>query len=304
MRYFKLENSAGEILDITTEQLLFHDISGIGFEEDNDFTAIGRVWKLNKSDYQQTPVSGTMCFVGTDKKTPYAQYREFYSFIDSTPLQLLYYPNGLNTTEYRKRIRVSKLDKSEINEYGVLDCDIEFIPYTPWYKIVRDIIEPGGGQSSNGGWIWDRGNKWRDSLDVDYSTYHYKFNGSYRRTIRIISDTNGSGPIKLSIHGPLTNPKWTQYVDGELVSTGGLIENSPVTVDANETLIIDNTSGTYSMTVYNSETGIERNVYEYRDFNKQCFFTLKQGVNEIVINTDNNDAVQIEAEGHIYYATV
>ena len=304
MRYFKLENSAGEILDITTQQLFFHNIGGIGFEEKNDFTAVGRVWKLNKSDYQQGTVSGTMCFVGTEDKTPYTQYREFYSFIDSTPLQLLYYPNGLNTTEYRKRVRVSKLEKSELNEYGVLDCNIEFISYTPWYKIFRDIIEPGGEQSSNGGWIWDRGNRWRDSFDVDYSTYHYMFNGSYRRTIRIISDTNGSGPIKLSIHGPLVNPTWTHYIDGELVSTGGLIENSPVTVDANETLIIDNTSGTYSMTVYNSETGIERNVYEYRDFNKPCFFTLKQGANEIVINTDNNDAIHIEAEGHIYYATV
>ena len=304
MRYFKLENSAGEILDITTQQLFFHNIGGIGFEEKNDFTAVGRVWKLNKSDYQQGTVSGTMCFVGTEDKTPYTQYREFYSFIDSTPLQLLYYPNGLNTTEYRKRVRVSKLEKSELNEYGVLDCNIEFISYTPWYKIFRDIIEPGGEQSSNGGWIWDRGNRWRDSFDVDYSTYHYMFNGSYRRTIRIISDTNGSGPIKLSIHGPLVKPTWTHYIDGELVSTGGLIENSPVTVDANETLIIDNTSGTYSMTVYNSETGIERNVYEYRDFNKPCFFTLKQGVNEIVINTDNNDAIHIEAEGHIYYATV
>lgn len=304
MRYFKLENSAGEILDITTQQLFFHNIGGIGFEEKNDFTAVGRVWKLNKSDYQQGTVSGTMCFVGTEDKTPYTQYREFYSFIGSTPLQLLYYPNGLNTTEYRKRVRVSKLDKSELNEYGVLECGIDFISYTPWYKIVRDIIEPGGEQSSNGGWIWDRGNRWRDSLDVDYSTYHYKFNGSYRRTVRFISDANGNGPIKLSIHGPLVNPTWTQYVDGELVSTGGLIENSPVTIDANEILTIDNTSGAYSMTVYNSETDIERNVYEYRDFNKPCFFTLKQGVNEIVINSDNNDAVQIEAEGHIYYATV
>lgn len=304
MRYFKLENSAGEILDITTQQLFFHNIGGIGFEEKNDFTAVGRVWKLNKSDYQQGTVSGIMCFVGTEDKTPYTQYREFYSFIDSTPLQLLYYPNGLNTTEYRKRVRVSKLDKSELNEYGVLECGIDFISYTPWYKIVRDIIEPGGEQSSNGGWIWDRGNRWRDSLDVDYSTYHYKFNGSYRRTVRFISDANGNGPVKLSIHGPLVNPTWTQYVDGELVSTGGLIENSPVTIDTNEILTIDNTSGVYSMTVYNSETGIERNVYEYRDFNKPCFFTLKQGVNEIVINSDNNDAVQIEAEGHIYYATV
>lgn len=304
MRYFKLENSAGEILDITTEQLLFHDISGIGFEEDNDFTAIGRVWKLNKSDYQQTPVSGTMCFVGTDKKTPYTQYREFYRFIDSTPLQLLYYPNGLNTTEYRKRVRVSKLDKSEINEYGVLDCDIEFIPYTPWYKIVRDAIDPGGEQSANGGWIWDRGNRWRDSLDVDYSTYHYRFSNTYRRTIRFNTQVNGEGPVRLELHGPLTNPTWTHYVDGKLEASGGLVEGSPVTIDANEYLIVDNTSGTYVLAVYNVETGLTRNVYQYRDFNKLCFFTLKQGLNEIVINSDNNDAVQIEAEGHVYYATV
>lgn len=304
MRYFKLENSAGEILDITTQQLFFHNIGGIGFEEKNDFTAVGRVWKLNKSDYQQTPVSGTMCFVGTDKKTPYTQYREFYSFIDKTPLQLLYYPNGLNTMEYRKRVRVSKLEKSEFNEYGVLDCDIEFIPYTPWYKIVRDIIEPGGEQSSNGGWIWDRGNRWRDSLDVDYSTYHYRFSNAYRRTIRFNTQVNGEGPVRLELHGPLTNPTWTHYVNGKLEASGGLVKGSPVTIDANEYLIVDNTSGTYVLAVYNVETGLTRNVYQYRDFNKLCFFTLKRGLNEIVINSDNNDAVHIEAEGHIYYATV
>lgn len=303
MRYFKLENSAGEILDITTEQLLFHDISGIGFEEDNEFTSMGRVWKLNKSEYQQTPVSGTMCFVGTDKKTPYTQYREFYSFIDSTPLQLLYYPNGLNTTEYRKRVRVSKLEKSELNEYGVLDCDIEFIPYTPWYKIVKDSIVPGE-EAENDGWIWDRGNKWRDSLDVDYSTYHYRFSNTYRRTIRFNTTVNGEGPVRLELHGPLTNPTWTHYVDGKVEATGGLIEGSPVTIAARERLIVDNTDGAYSLVIYSEETGLTRNVYQYRDFNKQCFFTLKQGLNEIVINSDNDDAVQIEAEGHIYYATV
>lgn len=303
MRYFKLENSAGEILDITTQQLFFHNIGGIGFEEKNDFTAVGRVWKLNKSDYQQGTVSGTMCFVGAEDKTPYTQYIEFYSFIDSTPLQLLYYPNGLNTTEYRKRVRVSKLDKSELNEYGVLECDIDFVSYTPWYKIVVDKILPDEA-SANAGWIWDRGNKWRDSFDVDYSTYRYQFNSSYRRTIRFNAEINGEGPIKLSIHGPITNPSWTHYVDGKVVSTGGLVENSPVTIDQNEVLTIDNTSGSYSMTVYNEETGLERNIYQYRDFNKQCFFVLKQGLNEIVINSSNDDAIKIEAEGHIYYATV
>lgn len=306
MRCFKLENSDGELLDITTTHLLFHDIKGIGFEEENTFVPIGRVWNLQKSDYRQTPVTGKLCFAEDEVtgKTPYTAYKEFGVFIDKTPLILLYYPNGLNTMEYRKRVRVSKLEKSEINKYGVLDCDIEFIPYTPWYKIVRDVIDPGGESSVNGGWIWDRGNRWRNSLDVDYSTYHYRFSNTYRRTIRFNAQVNGKGPVRLELHGPLTNPTWTHYVDGKLEASGGLVEGSPVTIDANEYLIVDNTSGTYVLAVYNVETGLTRNVYQYRDFNKLCFFTLKQGLNEIVINSDNNDAVQIEAEGHIYYATV
>lgn len=304
MRYFKLENAEGNVLDITTEEFLFHDIDGIGFEEDNDFVAIGRVWKLNKSSYQQGAITGSMCFHSVNTKSPYLLYREFCTFINETPLILLYYPGGLNTTVYRKRVRVSKLEKSEINEYGVLDCSINFISYTPWYKVTADTIIPIEDTTATGGWIWDRGNKWRDSLDVDYSTYHYKFNSSYRRTLKLFVDLNGEGPVKLTLHGPLTNPSWTQYVDGKFVASGGLAENSPLSIDANEFLRIDNTEGVYSLTVFNTVTGIERNVYEYRDFNKQCFFTLKQGMNEIVINSSNNDAVKLEAEGHIYYATV
>lgn len=304
MRYFKLENADGEIFDITTEQFLFHDISGIGFEEDNDFVSIGRVWKLNRSVYQQGVVSGTMCFHSIDQTSPYTLYKEFYTFINKTPLVLLYYPNGLNTTEYRKRVRVSKLDKSEITELGVLECDIEFVSYTPWYKIVEDKIIPDEETSPNDGWVWDRGNAWRDSTEVDYSTYHYKFNSNNRRTIRFNSEINSEGPVKLIIHGPLTNPSWTHYVNGNVEAVGGFAEGSSIVIAQGEALTIDNTNGVYSLTVYNSETGLTRNIYQYRDFNKQCFFILKKGLNEIVINSDNNDAVQIEAEGHIYYATV
>lgn len=303
MRYFKLENSAGEVMDITTQQIFFHDISGIGFEEENNFTPIGRVWKLNSSAYRQGVISGTMCFHSVDDKTPYTLYREFFAFINKTPLQILYYPNGLNTMEFRKRVRVSRLEKSELTKEGILDSPIEFTSYTPWYKIVRDEIDPGQ-ESVNAGWVWDRGNKWRDSFDVDYSTYHYRFNSSVRRTVRFNSDINGEGPVKLSIHGPLIKPTWTHYVDNKIVASGGLAEGATVTIDQNEVLTIDNTNGTYSMTVYNTETGVERNIYQYRDFDKLCFFTLRQGLNEIVINTDNDDAIKIEAEGHIYYATV
>lgn len=304
MRYFKLENSDGVVLDITTTTFLFHDIEGLGFEEENDFVGIGRVWKLYKSDYRQAPVSGKLCIIGNDDKTPYTLYREFTSFADKAPLTLLYYPNGLNTYEYKKQVRVSKIEKTELNQYGVLDCPIEFMPYTPWYKIVEYKIIPQGNVTNYDGWIWDRGNLWRNSEDVDYSTYHYKFGGSLRRTIRFNSDINGEGPVKLSIYGPLVNPTWTHYVNGVLESTGGLIHDAPVVIGSEDVLIIDNTKGAYEIIIRDLTTGLERNIYQYRDFNKDCFFTLKQGLNEIVINTDNNDTLRIEAEGHIYYATV
>lgn len=304
MRYFKLENSDGEVLDITTTTILFHDIGGIGFEEENDFVAIGRVWKLYRSDYRQGPVTGKLCFNGNEEKTPYTLYREFASFMDKTPLILKYYPNGLNTTEYKKRVRVSKIEKTELTTYGVLDCPIEFMPYTPWYKTVEDKIIPGDEETAYDGWIWDRGNKWRDSEEVDYSTYHYKFGGETRRTIRFNSDINGEGPVKLTIYGPLVNPSWVHYVDGVLESTGSLVENASVVIGSDDVLIIDNTNGAYELIVRDLITGLERNIYQYRDFNKDCFFTLRQGLNEIVVNTDNNDPIRIEAEGHIYYATV
>lgn len=303
MRYFKLENSAGKVLDITTKQLFFHDIGGLGFEEENDFTAVGRIWKLNSSSYRQGIITGTMCFNQTEDKTPYTLYREFSSFISKTPLQLLYFPEGINGSEFRKRVRVSRLEKSEINTYGVIDSSIEFISYTPWYKIVKDIIVPQDA-SPNDGWIWDRENKWRDSITEDYSLYHYSFNSEQRRTVRFLSDSDSEGTVKLSIHGPLLNPTWTQYVNGIRVATGGLVDDSPITIGQNEVLIVDNTGGSYSITVYNNETEVERNVYGYRDFNKTCFFNIKQGLNEIVIITDNDDAIRIEAEGHIYYATI
>lgn len=304
MRYFKLENSDGKVLDITTEKLLFHDIEGLGFEEDNDFTPIGRVWTLNTSTHQQEPVTGSICFNEQSIDANYDAYRNFYAFIAKTPLVLLYYPNGLNSTEFRKRVRVQKLGKTENNEYGVLDCDIEFVPYTPWYKVVEDKIIPNPDSSGNSGWIWDRNNKWRELKLPSFSTYHYKFGNSVRRTLRLWTDIDGEGPVKLIIHGPLTNPSWTHYVNGRRKATGGLVEGSPVTIGANDILTIDNTNGIYSLTVYNTDTLVERNIYEYRDFNKQCFFTLKQGLNEIVINSDNNDPLTMEAEGHIYYATV
>lgn len=170
MRHFKLENSAGQILDITTEEILFHEISGLGFEEENDYRQIGDVWWLNHTNYRQATISGNIIFtekpmtvtindIETPINDPYKKYRYFVDFISKAPLTMMYNPLGpIDEGEvYYRNVRVSKLDKSEKNEYGVIDEGIEFSCYTPWYtKLIKEIRpdDSSGGQSIVTGWIW------------------------------------------------------------------------------------------------------------------------------------------------------
>lgn len=169
MRHFMLVNNAGKPLDITTQEILFHDIGGLGFDEDNDFRHIGEVWWLNHTSYNQATISGSIMFTENGDTDPYVKYRNFIEFISKPPLTLLYNPLGPITkatilgddeddnTVYYRTVRVSKLGKSEKDEYGVIDENIDFIAYTPWYqKKIEKLIpkESSGEEEDITGWIW------------------------------------------------------------------------------------------------------------------------------------------------------
>lgn len=302
MRYFKLENADREEISITTEEILFHDIEGLGFEEENDFRSVGPVWRLNKSTNNQLPVGGKLCFTEFGSTTPYEKYESFRKFIIKPPLVLKYYPHDISGKMYCKKVRISKLSKTELTKQGVLDCDIQFTPYTPWYEIQRYVVKPIP-VDENAGWIWDVGNAW-DRPDSDLTSPRYKFGAEARNVVSFNCDSNTKGFIRLTIFGPVVNPTWTHHVDGKVVELGGFDSSSSMVLTENEKLIIDNTEGQYSLVIENLQTGVTRNVYSLRDFDKECFFTLEEGVNMFSVYSANEAAVTLELEGHIHYATV
>lgn len=302
MRYFKLQNADKETISITTEEILFYDISGLGFEEENTFRSVGPVWRMNKSTNRQLPVDGKMCFTENGSTTPYEKYEIFKTFITKTPLILIYYPHGLKGKEYRKKVRVSELVKTELTKYGVLDCDITFTPYTPWYEVQHYKIATFS-VDENAGWIWDVGNNW-DRPASDTTSPRYKFGAEARNIISFDCGSNTKGFIKLTIHGPAVNPVWTHHVNGVLVETGGFEVSSGVDLTESDRLIIDNTEGQYSMTIENLETRVVRNVYSIRDFDKECFFTIEEGENKIMVSSADGAMVTVDLEGHFHYATV
>lgn len=438
MRYFELKNSADEVLDITTQEILFHDIDGLGFEETTDFRAVGPVWRLNSAEYNQMAVTGKMLFSEEGELTPYRKYVAFRNFIQKAPLTLIYHPHGFGTEPYYKKVRSAKLAKSEINEYGVLDCDIEFMPYTPWYAVSSyENIVPEDTENDYTGWIWDIGNTWRDSdledgdpigtiyhpfsqmselspsmvhpdgdqttfkivrgaspvsftvdrqfivpagyyrmelqtdADVgsaaakfvlyeqrngddelirkaDYSLletfevgmqediyassseltirFYFPPNESFNFTVKLVLtkiadaalykfsyETHSSvsfnigtdikGLAKLKIKGPATNPQWTHYVNGKIVSGGGISSDSELILGADDILVVDNTEGAYAIDLVKANGDVV-NVYSLRDFDRKCFITLEPGENTITVSSDKGEPLSFEIEGWLLYATV
>ena len=187
MRYIKLKNSAGAEYDITSKNALFHDIQGLGFSEDGQYKAIGDVWVLNSVSSQQSPISGDICF--GYEGDPYGTFNIFANFIRETPLTFLYFPKGLTGKCYRKRVRVSSLEKGELNEYGVLDCPVEFLPQTPWYEEVSRETNASEVDVDTPGWVW--GGTSPTSLPLvfepssDVTKRRAKFRGEYIKFVQL-----------------------------------------------------------------------------------------------------------------------
>lgn len=445
MRYFELKNSADEVLDITTQEILFHDIDGLGFKETTDFRAVGPVWRLDSAEYNQIDVTGKILFSEEGELTPYRKYVAFRNFIQKVPLTLIYHPHGFGTEPYYKKVRSAKLAKSEINKYGVLDCDIEFKPYTPWYTVSSyENIVTVDPEIEHTGWIWDVGSNWRDTINdgdedpigtvcypfsqmsetrpssvdpdgisivhpegdtttfkvsntvslvdtftksftippgyyrlellSDFGTNSYSpsfvitelYNGVYlpvrqgadgflqpfkagaQEDIWIASncrfdiqlprnleydftvqlkmtklanaprykfsyethsslsfniDGDTKGLAKLKIKGPATNPQWTHYVNGKIVSSGGISSDYELSLGANDILVVDNTEGTYTINL-EKPNGNVVSVYSMRDFDRKCFLTLEPGENTITVSSDKGEPLSFEIEGWLLYATV
>lgn len=307
MRYIKLKNSAGVEYDITSKNALFHDIQGLGFSEDGDYKAIGDVWVLNSVSSQQSPISGDICF--GYEEDPYGTFNTFANFIRETPLTFLYFPKGLGGTCYMKRVRVSSLEKGELNEYGVLDCPVEFLPQTPWYEEVSIETSASEKDVNTPGWVW--GGTSPTSLPLvfepsdDVTKRRARFRGEYIKSVQVKSNTSKKNPVRLTLSGPLMNPFWSHYVDGKLVSSGGFVASETVSVGENENLVIDNTDGKYSLKICRADTGeLLRDVYRLRNFNLPCFFYMQEGNNQFVISSSDGRVNQIKVEGHVYYDTV
>ena len=287
MRIFTLVNSAGETYDITSKSSLFYDPSGLGMSVSHSFRQVGDRWVKVDSKPQQGSIGGKIAFVSDD---PYLSYYNFVDFIKKEPLILLYCPNPDATGKpsglvYRRNVLVSKLSKTELEMEHWLNCSITFVALTPWYKY--QAISNGKEEELD---IL----KWGITWGLNWGPLSEYEKG-------ITSDGNVNSPAKLTIYGPVTNPRWTHYVNGIEFETGKITAN----IDENEYLIVDNTVDPYVIQKRSAvNDSFIADLYESSDKTTKRFISLQNGTNTVSVTGDGVTNPYTKLEAYIYYDTV
>lgn len=295
MRQLKLINGLGETLDVTSRLVFAHELSGFGYDRSETFRQIGdRFIRVNKKT-NQNRISCKVFFAPfyeVGDTDPYDKYFSFAKFCNIEPLTMVYTPNK---DTYHRRVSLIRVDKGELDKTGSLIVDAEFVPHTPWYRIVRDQFIVGG--SSTNPLIWDDTTNPLGAMKWGVTWGDYN-----PMTLRIDSDSWLDSPCKLIIHGNAVNPSWKHYVNGVLTAEGQV----NTTVKSGARLLIDTTRDPYSISVLSVDGTPVRDAYDNSDFETERFITIKRGINSIAVtNHDaNSTRISLEIEAHLYYETV
>lgn len=276
VRKFYITNSSGKRYELLTRQHFLHSPGGLGYKESTVYQQLGEQFAVVDDGFAQGEITGSVFF---PQPNAYKKYFEFVQFCRNTPLYLSYHPT---TSEYKREVRLDTIGKTEIEGPG-LNCSVTFKALTLWYKKVSDVNEGEG----------------TDGKTYIY-TYDYQYAANVANTVSFESDAFDDSPIKLTIFGECTNPRWQHYVDNVLVATGAVTG----TVQEGMKLVVDTTQIPYSIKQYDSLNQEVLDMYPLSDFGTQRFLMAKKGKNRISVSHSSADVLRVMVEANISYASV
>lgn len=225
MRQLYLENAAGERIDLNAPgSIIASKLKGFGLMRAPTSSDLSHGFFVVTDDthHPQESVGFDLNFVGAN---PYEQYRELVHWLAAaSELRLVYKPYG--TEEYCRRVRLTGLEKSELNQVGWLTTPAEFEAYTPWYSSeYLDLSFSGAAPTSM-------------RYDFAYTaelTYGSDAAGSF--SAQAVNRGHSPADLRLEIRGQMADPE-VRLTDA---ATGEQYGRLKVYADfaADDTLILD-----------------------------------------------------------------
>lgn len=195
IRKFYIENSLGNRYSLQESNVLGRNPSGLGAEQSFESVILGESKKVTEYHYELIDKQMSIVFKGTIPEV-YQMYQDFVRFLSRKPLRLIYVtPNTFE--EYFCDVVLTRLDKTEVNEANVLECDLTLSPVDFWRNSRTNILDVGND---------DEGSGKKYPLKRPYSY------GS-RSLSEVTISNNGfyDAPFTIEIDGVTTNPIITLY---------------------------------------------------------------------------------------------
>lgn len=343
VRLYSLVNKLGTSFDMLDPTHFLYGVDGIGALKDESFMRVGdRYTRVNKQNAQRT-ITGKVAFMGDN---PYEDYFSFIDFFKGDKVTLEYVPAGHLLMEYGSHLGkqlsaimmakqrnvktvqgaqgrrykidcyLKKISKGEINQYGFLNCEIELICVTPWYRDFYVNIHTGPSlhtETKEYALVPRKGLVPSESLVPD--TYLKPITTYGPPEIEYIDvDTDMECPCEIAIFGPALTPMW-ECVDNH---DGGYSSNNVgrmsrgFELKSGEMLKISNMEDPFIVRKYKYESELHKWVfiqdcYQDVDFDYNPFCTLKRGT-AFFYFTDERSTNQFGLNGQvstkIYYEAV
>lgn len=195
IRKFYIENSLGNRYSLQDTNVLGRNPSGLGAEVTFESVILGESKKVTETHYELIDKHLSIVFKGTIPEV-YQAYQDFVRFLSRKPLRLIYVtPNTFE--EYWCDVVLTRLDKTEVNEANVLECDLELSPVDFWRNSRTNILDVGDD---------DEGSGKKYPLKRPYS-----YGSKSLSEVSISNNGFYDAPFTIEIDGTTTNPIITLY---------------------------------------------------------------------------------------------
>lgn len=271
MREFYLINSKGKRIDLNDTASFFYNPEGLGFSYNTEYKRAENQFVTVESVLEQKSIEGTIKF------NNYKGYTEFIKFLQSKPLTLEYKPDGADT--YRISCIAKSVKKGEKDGLW-LSCDISLEGLGQWYKYIYLETDP-------------------DAKGKSYTyQYPFKYTNASSNSVKLESESSLASPVTITFIGPVKNPSWSHYVNGELAAEGKIF------CDIEEGHRVKVTSVMPMAIVETDAAGNEiQDLYGNSDFSTARFLNIELGTNIITCRSESPKTHAI-VEGFEYYESI
>lgn len=222
---------------------------------------------------------------------PYENVRDL-----SYPISSIIYYDSYDYQKFYRDVRISKIEKTEIDLYGTLEIDLTLKCLSPWMSPFRLYIENEILEAEP--FVWSSHHSSSEEYDPTWNIIWGS--GAKKMSFSIKSNSGLASPVLMVIPGPIVNPKWFHYLNGSLISDGAC----NVSVSEDQYLIISSFEDEFSIKVYSNDGSFLSDVYQQCDFSKDLFIFLRYGNNLIQISDEGGNSTSARVEGSLYYESV